>query len=226
MVSIDLLLGPECDLLQDDVFRTLRGWLESGIIWGVFSGSPCEKWSQARRAPPRSVMHRRLRTKDHLRGLPGLEGADYQAVLDSNKLADRIATLLRIALLRQLPTGEENPASSLLWLLPSRRRFCAHQSVNTIVFDYCGAGRPFRARTRMALANIAVPPELYAWQCKGRGICTFSGKPHVVLSGSSKAGFLTRLKAAYPPRLCYVLARELSRSYLSLRANRLWNLIR
>eukprot|EP00959_Pyramimonas_sp_CCMP1952_P236905 4951024-Pyramimonas_sp.AAC.1 len=88
-------------------------------------------------------MPRRLRTKDHLRGLPGLGGADYQAVLDSNELADRIAVLLGIALSRQLPAGEENPASSLLWLLPSRRRFCAHTSVNDIVFDYCGAGRPF-----------------------------------------------------------------------------------
>ena len=226
MVSIDVLLGPECDMLQDDVFRTLRGWLESGIIWGVFSGSPCEKWSQARRAPPHSAMPRRLRTKDHLRGLPGLDGKDYQDVLTSNKLADRIAILLRTALARQLPTGEENPASSMLWLLPSRKRFCAHANVNTVVFDYCGAGRPFRARTRIALANVSIPPELHAWQCKGRGVCTFSKKPHIVLSGKSTAGFLTHLKASYPPRLCLALARELSNGYLSLRASRLWNLMR
>eukprot|EP00959_Pyramimonas_sp_CCMP1952_P342558 7176790-Pyramimonas_sp.AAC.1 len=100
-------------------------------------------------------MPRRLRTKEHLRGLPGLEGADYHDVVTSNKLADRIALLLGIALRRQLPAGEENPASSLLWLLPSRQRFNSHANVQTVVFDYCGAGRPFRARTRMALANIS-----------------------------------------------------------------------
>ncbi|CAK0823013.1 unnamed protein product, partial [Prorocentrum cordatum] len=35
---------------------------------------------------------------EHLRGLPGLEGADYHDVVTSNKLADRIALLLGIAL--------------------------------------------------------------------------------------------------------------------------------
>eukprot|EP00959_Pyramimonas_sp_CCMP1952_P356517 7466016-Pyramimonas_sp.AAC.1 len=77
-------------------------------------------------------MPRRLRAREHPRGLPGLEGADRQDALDSNKLADTLASLLQLAISRQLPAREENPAWSLLWLLPSRKRFCKHACVNEI----------------------------------------------------------------------------------------------
>eukprot|EP00969_Alexandrium_andersonii_P118477 5239595-Alexandrium_andersonii.AAC.1 len=51
------------------------------------------------------------------------------------------------------------------------------------IVDYCAFGRPFRARARLRTAHFQCPA-LEGKQCRGRGRCQFSGRPHQQLSGA------------------------------------------
>ena len=62
--------------------------------------------------------------------------------------------------------------------------------------------------------------------CKGRGVCSFSGKPHQILSGTNQHGFLTALKNAYPDKLCNAIMRSLKDSILRQRASVRWHQLR
>ena len=118
-----------------------------------------------------------MRSSDLPRGLPDLLPADAAKLHKGNMLADRAAVLLRMAHEMGLPTGEENPASSILWLTQQRRRVSRLDSAKEFVVDHCAFGTPYRARTRFVCTNVRQAPEFVADSCKGRGICSFSGAP-------------------------------------------------
>ncbi len=111
--------------------------------------------------------------------------------------------------------------------MPSRLSFA--QGPNTVIFtvDYCACGRPFRARTRLLVFNASMPPAILRLRCHGRGICDFSGRPHLQPDGPSHThGFLTKLKNCYPNKLCNILSKGLFEAYMYKRQSRLWNLMR
>ena len=90
------------------------------------------------------------------------------------------------------------------------------------VVDYCACGRPFRARTKLMMWHCHPDAALSQMVCHGRGVCSFSGRPHQQLSGSDKNGFLTALKNAYPDKLCAALARTFKGAILRHRAVQRW----
>ena len=114
IVSIDIIMGPHCDLRDHAVFGELKGWILGGLVWGVFAGTPYESFSRARRAPRGSDMPGPLRSTMEPHGLPDLSEADRQRVALANLLADCTRVLLRAGLERGLVGGEENPAFSFL----------------------------------------------------------------------------------------------------------------
>ena len=201
VIAWDWQHGEHFNLLHDDVFRTLKGWLRSCAIWGIWFGTPCESFTQARRAPPGSRMPCRLRSAEHVRGLPDLLPKDHEAVRRGNLLADRVAALQSLAADLKVLGGEENPGSSWLWKLRSRATFAERPQVSDSILDYCAFGTPYRARTRIRLWQVRPQTALAKCKCSGRGICTFSGKPHEQLTGASKAGFATRKKNCLSVRL-------------------------
>ena len=124
-----------------------------------------------------------------------------------------------------LPGGEENPASSWLWRFASRRRMLNQPRVSESIVDYCSWGRPFRARTKLMLFNLAPPPSFVDHKCRGRGICSFSKKPHEQLTGVKGKEFATKQKNSYPPGMCQSLARVFAETIgRNLVANR-WRLL-
>ena len=225
-LAIDIHEGDWCDICKNDVFNTLKGWIQSGMVWGLWLGTPCNGLSQARRGPPGSKMPNRLRDRNHLRGLAGLAPRDQKVLANSNLMMDRAGILQRLAYDHGVPGGEENPASSFLWQMPGRQRFGTRSNVVFENVDYCACGRPFRARTRLCLWHHRPAPQLHTLKCHGRGVCDFSGKPHLQLSGTSGQGFLTGLKNQYPDRLCKLVSGALVQAYEGKRTARLWNLMR
>lgn len=201
------------------------GWIRSGMVWGLWLGTPCSSFSRARRAPAGSRMPQPLRSSDAPRGLPELAERDAAVVADGNLLAARSAALTRAAYEQQVPGGEENPHSSFLWLLPSWRAQERLENASDHIFDQCAFGRPFRARTRLRLWHCHPGRALHEKQCRGRGICSFSHKPHLQLTGVDKKAFRTATKAEYPPGLAAALADTFVTAYMAKRSARMWNLM-
>ena len=194
VVSVDIMNGEHCDLLKPQVYSELKGWILNRMVWGVFAGTPCETFSRARRGKPGAGgFPAPLRSSECPRGLSGLSAADASKLAKGNMLADRAATLLRIADELALPTGEENPGSSILWLTSQRQRREAREAAKTIVVDHCAYGTSYRARTKFLFTNVRQIPEFAKDKCCGRGICSFTGHPHEHLSGAAaqRHGFKT-----------------------------------
>jgi len=209
VVSLDIRDNPAFDLIKPAVFDEIKGWIMSGLVWGLWSGTPCETFSGP------------LRSSDEPRGLQNLHGDELSKVNKANLLADRAAVLLRLAESLRLVTGEENPASSILWWTRQRRDWASRDS-HDFVIDYCAFGRPFRARTRLRLSNVAKTEEFRACRCTGRGICSFSGRTHCRLSGSENGVSKTSAKTAYPRVLCKRIARLFSTSMLNCATATRW----
>ena len=204
----------------------LMGWIKSGLVAVLWLGTPCSGFSRARRGPPGGRFPCALRSAEHLSGLPDLPARDRELVRTSNLLAARAAAIQRLCIQLGVPGGEENPASSFLWDLPSRKKTHQHPRVLTFRVDYCSCGCPFRARTRLHIwhAQRPVPRRhtLDALVCKGRGICEHSGRPHERLSGSKNDQFLTVMKSAYPKKLSQRLASMLLGAVYSKHVAKWW----
>lgn len=155
-------------------------------------------------------------------GLPNRGGPDAQQLATKNLFAARSAALAKAAYERQIIGGEENPHSSFLWSLPSRQAQQLFPNAMDCVVDLCACGRPFRARTRCRIWHCRPQPKLSTMRCNGRGVCDFSKKPHVRLTGVGTRGFNTAAKAEYPPVLCAALAKPLVTAYATKRGARLW----
>ena len=227
VLAFDVKHGPHMDLLNDDVYSRLRGWIVSGVVLAIWSGTPCGGLTRARRGPPGGRMPRALRSPEFPQGLPHLEGRDLVTLQQSNLLAARALGLLQLAAARDIPGGEENPNISYLWDLPSRQNFQKKFSTTDYVVDYCACGRPFRARTRLRTFSMQASKRLPRLHCAGRGTCDFTGQPHENLSGTKAGGgFFTAAKTAYPRKLADIIAAELFAAYASRRTTRKWNLLR
>ena len=205
---VTLEAGPHFDILDDDTYHTLRGWISSNQVSGLFSATPCEGHSRARRAPAWSRFPHMLRSNQYPRGLPDLNERDQRTLDRSNAISDRACALIQLAVARGIPVGEENPKTSFLWDQDNRLNLLTAAS-DDVVVDLCAFGRPFRARTRIVFWNCRAPT-LHNKLCKQRGsLCSFTGKSHRVLTGVSNGGFLTRLKQEYPAKLSREIARTL-----------------
>ena len=164
-----------------------------------------------------------LRSPAHPEGLPDLPPREHALLQLSNKLAQAAGHVLRLAVAARIPCGEEKPATSFLWLRPDRMHMQQSSSCSSYRIDYCAFGTPWRARTRLNVMHCMHDPKLAQKQCHGRGICSFTGRPHEVLSGASRGSFLTKQKKPYPPRLCRALAKLLTGYAINRCSTSLWN---
>ena len=212
------------NLLDDVVWRMVLGWAHSQIIGAAWFGTPCDTWTRARRAPPESRMPGPLRSSEHLYGLPGLSASGRRKAQEANMISARASHLQAVLLRQSVPFGEENPATSMLWLRPDRENI--RHEAHIYFVDYCAFGRPFRGRTQLRLFNCIWSPELARARCSGRGTCSFSGRLHETLSGRGKSGFHTSRKNSYPEGLCDVLALILQNGLLRKKVASLWSTFR
>ncbi|CAK0800243.1 unnamed protein product [Prorocentrum cordatum] len=198
----DLRWGDEYDLTRRRVQRSVRGWVNNGLVAAVWMGTPCHSWSRARGIRPGPPP---LRSDVHVMGLPDLAPRSAEKVRVGNALMKFSASLFALRQAVRVPVATENPHLSRIWLTPQFKGLL--RKCRTVVLDFCQFGQSCRKRTRIVYDHVDLQP--FGRLCNGpRGICSRTGRPHDQLQGTNSDGiFLTLLAEAYPADLCASIVR-------------------
>ena len=95
VITVDIIHGPEFDVLNKSVFNTIVGWIKSGAVAGVWLGTPCASWSRARHGPPLSSWCA-IRDNTHLFGLPNLNPRDQDKIRIGNATMNFTAVVIKL----------------------------------------------------------------------------------------------------------------------------------
>ena len=140
-------------------------------------------------------------------GLPNLKEKDAMKIKLGNETMYQSVEVIKLCSQLGIPCTLENPISSMLFSAPPLRKCMEKRNCSCVNFDQCGFGTPWGKRTKIVGWNTGVMGQLDR-QCLGKqGVCGFSGKPHIVLTGCNNDHVLwTSLAQEYPVKLCNQIA--------------------
>ena len=212
VVAFDIQKGAHFDLCNDHVLAVVREWIELGLVWGMWFGTPCVSWSIACKPA--------VRSRQHIWGLPSLSHLGPHRVR-SLKLGNRTlrisCSLIRLGLAHQLAMVLENPDTSMMFHAPPMLQLARRCACQQTRFCMCAFGARWRKPTRLLAWNVSLP-SLDQCMCTSHKQCQFSGKSHIVLSGTDKVSkrSWTSIAGQYPRKLGSACARDLALAAHSL----------
>lgn len=215
----DIDLGEQYDLCSRANQQRIIHWIQSGMVRGGHLGTPCGSFSRARDRPAKPPQ---LRSDSCPLGLQGLRPADSKKVAIGNLLMRFTVRVLLLALQLGLAFTVENPQKSRLWLCPPFRRLLRRRFVQQQDVEFCAFGTQWKKSTRFVSTHLVLD-NLAPYRCHGakRGLCAFTGKPHLPLTGQNSTGvWLTKIAEPYPWKLTHVVAKAFLNSDLADIANR------
>eukprot|EP00959_Pyramimonas_sp_CCMP1952_P460446 9479883-Pyramimonas_sp.AAC.1 len=139
-ISFDVLNGPEYDLSNAVVVNVLIGWIQSGIVKGVFAAFPCSSWTPA--------LFRQIRRSWCPYGIPDPTPAEAVRLNLGNSTLMATRRLVRACIKQKVPMLRENPHASKAWREPNMAALMGHPSCRQLVLDQCAFGARWRKRTR------------------------------------------------------------------------------
>lgn len=127
--------------------------------------------------------------------------------------------VLQLALQLHVPFTMENPSRSRLWLCPAVLRIMRRRFVQTVDVTYCVFGTAWKKPTKILGVHLDLSI-LEMHYCRGskRGLCLFTGRPHLALMGQTNGVWRTKLAEPYPKALCRLLAKCFDNVELALTA--------
>lgn len=205
VIAFDVKKGRQFDLSSGIVLNAILGWMQAGLVWGLWCATPCATATQARRGRlVAGAMPAALRSAEYVRGLPCLRGSELAQATAASRLIDHAGNILRRAVLLGIPAGEENPIGSYLWSFASRQKLSEHWPIFFV--DFCAGGSPFRKRTQLLFIHGGNPNPVLL-QCKGKhGLCSYTGKPHLHITGVKGSTWVSKLAEPYPTRIAAFIA--------------------
>ena len=211
VLSIDIKHGLHHDITKPCIWKVIRGWLCSKAICGLWAGTPCSSWSRARHGPPGSNWCT-LRDAHHLFGLPNLHSNAQAAVEIGNALMHRTAAAFSLCHRLSIPAWLENPSSSMLWQVEPIARLARLPEANIAVHDACQYGARWRKRTCILSLYSFQNSKVEKKCCGHGGICSRTGKHHIVLKGVEPQSkqLWTKLAEPYPRALCTAYAAHIN----------------
>lgn len=202
----DITLGPEYDLTKRSNQHLLFNWVRSGLIVGAHLGLPCNSFSRARDQPGGPPP---LRSDAQPLGLDNLQPGDALKVQVGNSLLRFSTRFLLLCFQLFVSCTLENPARSRVWICPPMFHFLRRRAVQNVLTEFCAYGTAWRKSTRIVGVHIDLSP-VGSMRCIGskRGLCLFTGCPHLPLSGQVASGeWRTKIAEPYPWKMCRLLAR-------------------
>ena len=110
------------DILDPILRAKVDAWLSSGCVKLVHFGTPCTTFSRARRfdgGPPP------IRSGQFLDGIPGISAVNQASVRQGTMFLDITLQLCALVALAGGSWTIENPAKSMLWIMPQTILFQA-----------------------------------------------------------------------------------------------------
>ena len=184
-VPVDIANGGHFNIILPAVANTIVGWIKSGLVWAVALGTPCTRWSTARRSEPSGQTE-----KD------GLECARFTVRILHECFVHNVYVVL------------ENPLSSGLWGWQPLQRQLRRLGCERYEVHMCAYGAAWKKPTGLCsnLPNFADAVR----RCPGcQQHVILQGSVFVEGIGWR---WRTSYAAAYPPALCRAVARVLGDS--------------
>ena len=204
-LSLDINASPLEDHLTRGFANRILGWISSGVVAGVWLGTPCSTWTRALRSP--------LRSEQYPDGLPDLTAEQDSKLRVGNESFTFTLRIIRACLKYNVGVMIENPQTSLLWSSPRFQKLLNLKSSTHVVCHMCQFGAPWKKATRVQAWGVGELWEL-ARKCSGpRGLCSRTARPHLELSGRAPGGrHWTSIAAAYPAAFARAAAAILVRT--------------
>ena len=204
-LSLDINASPLENHLTPAFVNRILGWISSGVVAGVWLGTPCSTWTRALRVP--------LRTEMHPDGRPDLTREQASKLDIGNKSFLFSLQIIRACLRYNVGVMIENPQTSLVWSNPRFQKLLNLKSSTFVICHMCQFGTPWMKATRVQAWGIGELWEL-AKKCSGpRGLCSRTARPHLELSGRAPGGrHWTSIAAAYPAAFARAAAAILVRT--------------
>ena len=182
---IDARAGRMFDITDRAVEQVIRKWITSGKIGYIHFGTPCTRWSIARRA----------RTLDSARSLVGLQCAQFTL------------RMLRLCTQFGVRWSVENPVSSGLFRWSPLASFLQSHPHHRVVYHNCRFGAPYKKSTCI----VTDIPGLLNLGKLCRGDHTHIPLNGRVETFGRELAWVTSLAGQYPPALCWQWAREVGK---------------
>lgn len=213
VVDVDIANDSRLDLCDPTIFSVIEGWIRSRCIHGVWLATVCKTWSRARHGPFGSSWGP-LRTNHHIYGLPGLSAVDRHKLLIGNRTMRVTARIIDLCIQYKVPCYLENPAGSMIWLAPPIAKHCNHVSSRQFITDFCQHGARWRKRTRIQTWNAQECIDLNVCCSGHKGLCSRTGKRHIILKGQDPVSkqLWTHLAQPYPLSFCHKAAKTMIHS--------------
>ena len=206
-ISFEITQGDHFDLNNFIVQHVVNSWIEEGIVGSVWLGTPCSTWSQGLNRWPKC----RLRDARHLWGLPNLNPEKLSKLANGNRQARFTYQIIQRCLRLHIPVALENPSRSFLLQTRQFKILAKHKECIENNLTMCAYGARWHKRTKV-----------FTWFCSSqslcrtcagrRGICSFTGKPHITLIGycADKRTPWTSVASTYPTAFAYTAAMVLA----------------
>jgi hypothetical protein len=225
VICVEISNGAQYHVLNKQVQSILFGWISSGAVAGIWLGTPCTSWSRARHGPAESNWGP-LRDNSNIMGLPNFRPKDHDKVRVGNATMKCTSQVIKLCIKLRVPCFFENPAGSMMWLAPKIAILCGDPCHNLSITDFCQHGARWRKRTRVSSWHAIDCPK-FKTTCSGRkGICSATGKPHVIFKGADPVSkqLWTHIAQPYPLRFARLAGSLMTNSADNLKNNRLHTL--
>ena len=205
-LSIDICHGIHHDVLNSSVSELIHQWIRSRCVLLVWLGTPCSSWSRAR-CNGGAGWPGLLRNNQNIMGLEGFSNKDQGKIQFGNRTMAFSASVVQLAVRLGIPTGLENPATSMLCYAPDIVACLQLPHSKQVNIDFCAFGTPWRKRTKLAFWHVPDVSPSFGHICSSTGgRCDYSGCKHAVLKGTTHRVFWTLLAQPYPKKLCTKIA--------------------
>lgn len=198
VISFDILLHDNMDLLADDSYEALLKISASGAIAYGAASPACAQYSRLKLradAGPKA-----LRTPEHLQGVPGLTPHELAKVQMSYTMLSRCLTCLSLVHAAGGHVHLEQPPSAMSWLEPETQQFVKSIGIYCINLAACLYGKDWHKSWMFASS--------FGDLRKLGGVCTHPYGTHQKIVGQfNQAGdFLSKETACYPSALAQAFA--------------------
>ena len=203
----ELERGPDHDLLKPYVWKRVKQDISQDKVCGCFLGPPCGSFSAINtsvRRPEGNVWGHGCQISENAQRSVEIGNGCMRRALNIIAMCNRLG----------IPWLLEHPRTSRMWKLPEVIRLLEHPKVRATHLDQCQFGSAWRKSTTILSGNVDEQDlAKLVRQCRPhrRGICSRTGKKHVILRGGCPGTGkpMTHFAAAYPPSLNNMLGRIL-----------------